>query len=351
MSSDLSLVKKGKDCVAVAKNALDDIASGREENAMKKLSALQKDSSDLVDAAKQLAERLEAVDKHYQNKDAELLHQIGDLNRQESQLKSQKSTEESQLTAQRNVLYDNQNKLSSAEGNLRDAERKRRNAEKEEKRIQIGSTIGGAAIGLFTGGIGLVVGAAAGAGIGALVNACRDEEKDARAAVNRRRTDLDNARSAVNASKIRISNIESQIRSKTNEIEHKKQQRLQLHKKVDEVKAVILLVKRSVEFWQLFKQISEHGVNRTELLQRIATRATEKGDYRALQSKSSQRIANTFIEAWEEMGTTAENGGTNHILEIEYRCSRCNLQYTALPYVDRSALICIGCHSKYALQN
>ena len=40
MSGHHSLVKKGKDCVAVAKNALDDIGSGREEMALKKLSAL-----------------------------------------------------------------------------------------------------------------------------------------------------------------------------------------------------------------------------------------------------------------------------------------------------------------------
>ena len=79
-------------------------------------------------AAKELAERLETVDR-YQGKDEELIRQIGNLNGQESQLKSQQSGEQSQLTAQQNVLSDNQNRLYSAEGNLRDAERKRRKAE------------------------------------------------------------------------------------------------------------------------------------------------------------------------------------------------------------------------------
>lgn len=204
---------------------------------------------------------------------------------------------------------------------------------------------------MFTGRIGFVVGAVAGVGIGAVVNACRDEEKDARATVGCRSSDLENAHSAVNESQRRVSNIESQIKNKIKEIENKKQQRLQLHKRVDEIKARIVLVKKLVEFWLLFKQISEHGVNRTELLQKIATRATEKGDYRALQSKSSQRIANTFIEAWEEMETTAEHGRSNHILEIEYRCSQCSLQYTTLPNVDGSTLVCMKCHSKLALKN
>ena len=351
MSGHHSLVKKGKDCVAVAKNVLDDIGSGRKELALEKLSALKKDGSFLADAAKQLAERLEAVGKHYQDEDEELLRQIGNLNGQESQLNSQKITEEGQLAAQQSVLSDNQNRLSSAENSLRNAERKRREAEEEEKKVQIGSTVGGALLGLFTGGVGFVVGAAAGAGIGAMVNACRDKEKDAQAEVNRCRSNLENARSAVNESRSRVSNVESQIRSLTQQIEYKKQQRLQLHKKADEIKAMVVLAKKSIEFWQLFKQLSEHGDNRTELLQKIVTRATERGNYTALQSNSSQRIANTFIEAWEEMETTAEQGGPNHVLEIQYRCSRCGLQCTGLPYVDGSTHVCMKCHSNHALQN
>ena len=346
MSGHRSLVKKGKDCVAVAKNVLDDIESGRKELALEKLSALKKDGSFLMDAAKQLAERLEAVGKHNQDEDEELLRQIGNLNGQESQLNRQKITEEGQLTAQQSVLSDNQNRLSSAEDSLRNAERRRRKAEEEEKKVQIGSTVGGTLLGLFTGGHGFVVGAAARAGSGAMVNAGRDEEKDAQAEVNCCRSNLENARSAVDESQSTVSNVESQIRSLTQQIEYKKQQRLQLHKKADETKAMVVLVKKSVEFWLLFKQLSEHGDNHTELLQKIVTRATKKGDYRDLQSNSSQHIANTFIEAWEEMETTVEQGGANHVLEIQYRCSRCGLQCTGLPYVDGSTLICMECHCK-----
>ena len=349
MSSDHhSVVKKGKDCVAVAKNVLDDIVSGREKMAIKKLSALLKDGSFLAFAAKQLAERLEAVNQHYQNKDAGLLHQIGNLSRQESQLKSQKSAEEKELATQQTILSDNLKKLSSAKDSLQNAESKRKRAEKEEKGIKIGSTIGGAVLGLFTGGIGFIVCAVAGAGIGVVVVACRNKEKTARAVVNRCKSDQKKAHSAVNESKKRISSIESQIRSNAKEIEYKKKQRLQLHNKLDEIKAVIHLVKKSVEFWLLFKQISEQGVDRTELLRKIAARATEKGDYQALQSQSSKRISTTFIEVWEEIGTTVEQGELNHILEIDYSCSRCGVQCTALPYVDSSTLVCMECHSKYA---
>ena len=345
MSDHHSLVQRGRNCVAVARNTLDDIGSGREQMALERLSTLHRDGGFLANAAEQLAKRLEVVEKHYQEKDAELLREIGGLGRRENELKLQKSGEESQLAAHRNILQDNQSRLSSEEDRLRDAERKLRKAQEEEKRIQIGSTVGGAVLGLFTGGVGLLVGAAAGAGIGAIINDCRREERDARDAVNRRRNDVDSARSAVSASQGRISNVESQISSLINQIENVKQQRLQLHKKIDEIRRIIGFVKESTSFWLLFKQMSEHNADRTALLQKIVTRATERGNYQALQSRSSQRIANTFFEAWEELETTAEQGGPNHLLEIEYRCSRCGTQCTALPHLDGSAFVCNECYS------
>ena len=352
MSADLgSVVKKGKNCVAVAKSALHDIRSRREQIALEKLSALQNDASFLASDSEDFAKRLEAVDIFNQNETAEILRKIGDLSGRENQLKNQKRGEESQLTAQQTMLDDNQSRLSSAEGNLRNAERKRRKAEEEEKNIQIGSTVGGALLGLFTGGAGFLIGAAAGAGIGAMVNACRDEEKHAQDVVDRRRSDVESARSAVNESQRRISNIESQIRSLTHQIENMQRQRAQLHEKVGKIKKVTVIAKKSVEFWRLFRHITEHSENRTALLKKIVTMAAEEGDYEVLQLQPSQGIANTFIEAWEKMETTLKHGELNRILEIKYKCSQCTLKYTALPYVYRSTLVCMECHSKHALKN
>ena len=106
---------------------------------------------------------------------------------------------------------------------------------------------------------------------------------------------------------------------------------------------MIKLVKKSIRIWLPFKQILENGVDRTTLLQKIITKATEKGDNRIIQSKSSQVIANTFIEAWEEILVECE--GSSHILEIEYICSQCQVQFTTSPYVEGSLFVCIKCHT------
>ena len=68
--------------------------------------------------------------------------------------------------------------------------------------------------------------------------------------------------------------------------------------------------------------------------------ADEEKDYRAIQSNSSQHVANTFIEVWENIAKECSDG-SNHIVAIEYTCSRCNVQCIALPYVNGSAHIII----------
>ena len=359
-SSHHSLVKKGKDCVAIAKDALDDISNGREKMAIKKLSDLQRDSRFLGDAAEQLAGRLEAVDKYYQNEDAEISRKIGELARKESEVQRQRNEEESRLAAHQSVLRDNQDRLFSAEVRLRDAEHKLKKAQEEERKIELACKAGGA---IFGGAPGYVVGA----GIASMINSYRSEERDAHDACNRCFRDLNSASSAVNESQERITTVTSQIVILNKNIDCMKLQSRDLQNKISVTRCFIALAKDSVQFWLLFKQFSEHGVDRTALLQKIVTRAAktrndkalqstsdkalQSTSDKALQSKSTQRIANTFIDAWEEMETTAECGGQNHILKIKYRCSRCNVQCSALPHLDGSALVCMECHSKYALKN
>ena len=346
MSSHNSLVKKGKACISVVRNALDDIENGRKQMGLQKLSSVQKDGELLVYAAEQLAERLEAVERYFLEKDSEILRETDALAKREAQLKSQKCGEESQLAAQQSILQDNEDRLSSAEENLRDAERKRRKAEKDEN-SRLGKTVAvSAVVGLFTFGIGgAVVGAAAGMGLGAIVNSCREDEEKAQSIVNRCRNDRDNARFNVNESERRVSSVKSQIANLTIEIERMTRQRQQSHKKVDNVRSLIVIVKKSVSFWKLFQQSAEHGVERTDLLRKLVTMAANREQYQTvIQSESSQ-----FIDVWEEIVAKVENDGLNHLVEIAYRCTQCRVHCNALPYIADTRFVCIKCHSEYAL--
>ena len=344
MASKFSIVKKGKDCLRVASEVLTQIKSGNSVEVLTRLGSLKQDALTLEKEAGYLVKRLEAVDNWYQGKDVDLSRQAGELGIRESQLKSEKCRIESSLAGQQSVLSSKESELSSAESNLQAAERKLRDAIEEEKNIQVGAIAGGALLGALTGGLGFLVGAGVGAGIGAIVNACRDEEKDARSARNRRRDDVESARSAIRQSESQISSLQSEINSLSSQISSREQQRAQLHKLRDEIKAAIPIVKKSTEFWHKFKLLSTKGGNRTALLEEIVAMANEKGDYHALQSAGSQHTANTFFEAWEEIESKASDGATNHMFSIDYTCVQCSTSCKELPHLSGSDFICSSCH-------
>ena len=355
MSSQTSLVEKGKHCVAVASEVLKHIEIGetiygQTVDASSKLVSVQKDAAVLTNEAEKLAKRLEAMDKHYQEMDAELHCQVGQLGMQEEKMKTQKINCESNLAGQRSVLPDRESQLSSAESDLQRAEGKLRDAIEKLKDIQIASAVGGAVLGLFTLGIGgLLVDAGVAASIGAIVNACRDEEKDARSARDCRRSDLDSAKSAVKYSEIEVSCLASQINHLALDIQRLEQQRQEIHKKRGEIKAVILIFKDSTQFWPLFKQLSEDVENCSTLLKKIVNKKHERGSYEILQADGSQRTTNTFFEAWESIEVAAADGYSNynHMFSIDYTCVKCSSACKTMPFLSGLNFICSTCHRNY----
>lgn len=342
MTSETSLVEKGNLCLVAASEVLQDFELGRVDLSDNKLKLIEKDAVILAKEADKLALQLEAVDKVYQQKDDELFHQIGKLGIQENEEKQKKMNAEATLRGQQSILQDKESQLCSAESNLQTAERKLREAIKEEKNIQVGATIGGALLGLFTGGAGFLVGAAAGAGIGALVNACRDEEKDARSARNRRRNDVSQAKSAVQSSHSEISSHESLIQILASKIKTLELQRQSLHDKRSEIKAAIPILKKATHFWLLFKQLSEQAENRTLLLKQIISDANEEESYEIFRSGGGQRVATSFIESWKTIAVYATDGSSG-MFSIEYNCGECRNVCSALPHVFGEKLVCRTC--------
>lgn len=345
--------KKGSECVAVVKSALDDISRGRAKNASTKLCSLREDSDRCAAEAEQLVKRLEKVEAHYISEVERVQGEIGNLGCKELDLKREKDSEEATLDGNRNVLRDNESTLRSAEREVRDAEDELEEArEKEEENVKNGAIVGAVVFGIFTLGLGAPLGAALGAGIGAIVNACEEKESQAKDRLKRRERDCRGARSAVQLSERKVSNIQYQITKLERRIGELEKERKRHHNKVDETKQSIILFKKSIEFWGLFKQLSEHGSSRTSLLQKIVDKANEKGDYRVLHSSASKRVATTFLEEWEGMESLAKEGCSSHFLQIEFACAYCGSNYTALPYVDgRSQFVCVYCSPRYAIQN
>jgi DNA repair exonuclease SbcCD ATPase subunit len=309
--------KKVSKCIAVVESVLSDISKGLVQNASAKLQRLREDSDHLTAEAKRFVSRLEEVESYYICREEKVFNEIGNLGRKESDLSREKSNEEARLEGKRKVLRDNESRLRSAEHNVWNAQREveKRKREKGDK-VAIGALWGGITLGVLTLGIGAPAGAVIGAGVGAAIG--DSDVSEAEDKLERCKGDYGRARSAVAKSETRVANMRAQIGDLEKRIEKLKNERHSHHEKVDRIKQAIILLKKSTEFWGLFKQASEDGSHRTALLKRIVDKANEKGDYCILHSGGSKRITTTFIEAVEEMVSLAKKGCSSHVLPIEF---------------------------------
>ena len=182
-----------------------------------------------------------------------------------------------------------------------------------------------------------------------MINELREEEKRAERRVDQCQSECSSAESSITATQQQISSIQSQISSLSSQLTQMEQQRLKYHKEVGKYKEAIVFLQDAVHFWLLFKQLSDHGVNRTSLLQKIVDKAESKTDLSLLQRDASKRVATTFLDIWEELETKTKDEGSQHMFQMEFRCSKCNGNYTDLPYVRQTEVICKHCYHQPAL--
>ena len=239
----------------------------------------------------------------------------------ESELKQKREYKKATLKSQQAILRQSQQQLSEANERLEEAERDRRQKEEDEKtRLSSGAgggAAGGAVVGAFITGIftlglgtaiGAAVGAGVGAGVGAIINAALEEEEKARREVERCRRECKSKESVLKPLEEEISSMKDEISGLSSQIQEKKELRLHYNEEAKRMKEIAVFFRRAAVFWKEFKQISDHGVNRTVLMQRIITTAQKKEDFSFLFKKSSKLVAMTFFEAWEMMETKIVDG-------------------------------------------
>lgn len=313
-----TLVRKGKECIATVESLSLDISKGQLDAASGKLSVLKKDGIQLAAKAEQGANELERVEERYLRQVEEIQKQIGELGCKEEELQKRKLKMESALKGQEATLNEKQSTLSSAERSLREAERIRREKEEEESdRRSTGAIAGAFALGILTLGIGAPLGAALGMGIGELINQLVEDEETARREVERCKDECRNLESDIESTQHELSSMYHENLLLTRDIEKLKRQRYHFNEEALRMKEGVLFFRRASVFWQEFKQISEHGVNRTALVQRIICKAKEKHDLSFLNKGASRRVGMTFLEAWEMMESKCEEG-LEFVFHIEY---------------------------------
>ena len=348
-AASTDLVKKGNDCVAAVSAALQLVQQGKPEAASKQLVSLKKDGDELTKQTQNLVKRIEPVEQHYRKEEEEIMQKIGEFGRKEKDLQVRKMNAEATLASKTSVLQDCRYQVDQARSNLRSAEnRLDEEKRKKEKATTAGAFFGGI-LGFMVGGpVGAVVGAGAG-GMGTSV-ACEGDVDRARSNVGRCESDYQSAQSASTQSANEVQAIQGEINSLGPQIRELEQKRFQSHKKMDEVKEVIVFLKKVTQFWELFADASKHGVSRSDLLKKIVDKAAEKENLSILIHGGTQKVVGTFMTAWECVLAMVDEGAADYTFQMEFQCSRCQQKRTALPYMQGGGFICTDCFSQSALQ-
>ena len=311
------LDKKSKDCVAVVESICSDLTKGCLNEVEQKLQGLKGDAEELAEHAEKKAKETEKVEEQHKQKTEEIQEKIGALGCQEEEQKRRKSSLEASLSGQEAILSQMKQTLSNAESELRAAENRVSEARREEE-ARVG---GGAAVGAIIGtllvpGLGTLFGAAAGAGVGELLNRVIEEEKAARNRVDNCRGRCQSTERDVNSTKTSIFNAQSQISSLSSECEKLKQKRMQYNEEAKRMKEAVLFFRKVSVFWKEFQQTSEYGMDRTVLVEKLLKKANEKVDGNFLHSKASKGVGLTLLEAWKEMEEKSAEG-SDFVYQIE----------------------------------
>lgn len=341
------VIAKGKNCVAVARKTVTEINQGNVEQASTQLAFLKTTGEELAKQSGNLAKRLEKVQECNQEQEENTQREIAKCGEEERRLQSQVASAQSNLSNRQSYLQEKRSNLSDADNAFGRAQRKLRDAEKEANKTRTNAAIIGGVVGLFTGGIGgVVVGTAVGAGVGQMINELRDEEDKAKRRLSDCRRECSNAEHEIEKAKEQVLKMQSQITSLLSQKQHFEQQRIKYHQEAGKLREAIVFLQKSVEFWSMFQHLCDTGVDQGSHLQNIISIAESNANINVLFEDPTKKIAGSFLDAWEQIHTQAEEGSSRHVFQIEFKCTTCNGNYSDLPQVQQGKVVCNNCYKR-----
>ena len=286
--------------MALIQSLQSDIAtSGSVAIAEEKLATLKQGGEELARKAEEKANHVEKLQETKLQKAEELQQMIGSIGRQEEAIQQRLSDLQASLSGKKAEL---RAMHSSLESQLRDAELKVQKAREDEKsRVGVGAVVGGLVGTILLPVVGTALGAAAGAGAGELLNQLIKDEEAARSIYYDRVQDcrerISRAESDIASVNREISHANNEISPLSAEKKNLQKQHMQYIYEAKLLKGMVVFFRRAFVFWKDVQQLSEHGTDRTALLQNIVSKAMKKEDFSCLGRKGVQM---SFLDAWEE---------------------------------------------------
>lgn len=207
-----------------------------------------------------------------------------------------------------------QSSLSSAQSDLNRAESAKWRAEKEKDDAVAGTVAGGvgaAVLGiLFPPSLIVTAPAVAMAGGKAIESANRE--------IDRCRGNISSISGEINRVERQISDVNSRISTIQQQVSSLEQRQQVLHNQLGEVKNKSAFIGKAVSYFGELQVAVQAGGDRTNLLQKIATKANQEERYTILTSNGTRIVADSFAKAWEEVEDKVVSGDNAGFMGITF---------------------------------
>lgn len=289
----MSVLQKGKHCIQAAGEAYETLVKEESDEAattevVQHLEILAEDAKYLQKSADHFLDNLLLQEEGLTKRLQELNKDEGQFEMELEKSKKEKTNIEGDRSAKEAVLKDKENQLQRVQKELKDAEDELHRAKKKLKKKSRGL------LGSVKKALGKLVGHRSSA---------EKKVKRAKNNLERQISELKSAQTAASRTQQELSAIQNKINEHKSKVQATQQQVDKIHKEIGSVKSSIVLLRKSVHFWEVFVIACENAEERTVALKSIVDHAAEEREYEFLKEDGTITVAKSFIEAWEIIAT------------------------------------------------
>lgn len=320
-------------CFEMVEETTQLVQQGRVKEASKKLTRVGQHSKRITTVTEIYIRRLEALEKYGVCQQEKLMRKMATLEEEKNQKNKVIQQKQLEVEAKRVDVRHYEELKQKAEERRREAEHKKREAEDRLNEVKKWWWIP----------------------IYGQVLCVRELIENNSSTISNEERKVNECESEQNSLQGKIQSAESEISSLTNvvsnlssQISNLKDESEKRLKDLEEMKAATATLKKSVFCWNEFTSTMDHGIKRTEAMQRIVKRASDQKDSsRILSSRGTQTTMKSFEEAFEAARRLIEEQW-QYLVMYEYTCEVCRQEKQGLPMpVDEDTVVCSDCAHKF----
>ena len=293
------------------------------------LSAIVQQGEQLTKRTVQLIQRLSDLQKYFEKKDQEALHNVATLHKCKSALEREKLESAKRLLDMRVKMRELMKDSVTSRVELSIAQTKQHI---EERKTEIRREVINAHLGIVAGwAVNMVIDVFADSGEKEAQEVVLASARYQRAVANLERCNND------------VEKVQKKLEVTERQLSEKEKEHHSLHQQLDVLREAAAFLRRALQHWKEFAEISKYATSRSDLFRKVIEKVHEKHSIKVLDSKGVSTQYISYKQIWAQIGDNLEYGKSNYVIAINYKCSKCENICCNLPFVIKDNLVCEKC--------